>query len=200
HVIPASHFDGENNVDIPRAYRSVKLPWPLSSPYGCNNRLNFDGIVQFPEVNAYDKNHGYAQIYTTGLIEFVSQKIVSQGDARYAQLIPSDTFESAIIKGVEQSLAFYSFENIAGPYFILLTLLGVKGKYMAGASIAGDFDASPIDRDVLSVPDHRIDALDEDVDTALLPIFNHVWRAAGITGSPYYNYVTKKRDPRLAQT
>lgn len=66
--------------------------------------------------------------------------------------------------------------DVQPPVVVMVTLLGVRGFYIAGRD--GDTWAA-FDRDDLLLPDQLVEDLDADVNSILRPVFDAMWQASG---------------------
>ena len=188
HVIPSSSIERDYEFDINLLQQHGNNIKPLYAS-GWNPRINFDGFMTY----THREEGEYVQMFTSGIVEFVSQGIVQQPSNRPDRipqnLIPLQAFENSIFEGLNSVIKFYKAIEVFGPIYFLLTLLRVKGSL---ATTDMYRRSSSIDREELLLPDFRMETLDENTEEFLYPIFNSVWRAFGVPKSPSFDPVTKR--------
>jgi len=173
---PASRFDVSSLV---QRYRKGKgaLPLPLTGLFS-GWRYNFDGLL------TYDERGSYTQVYVSGIVEavdsFVLGGAVAEGEGKGELAIPSVRYEEALLEALPRYTCFQEQLGVEPPIFVMLSLLGVKGRSMRvdgpvppGAGEVG------IDRDSLLVPEIMVESFEYDPQEVLRPAFDAVWRAAG---------------------
>ena len=102
-------------------------------------------------------------------------------------MIRHKIYESELRQALIRFGEIYQFLEIPGPYYVSLTLLGVKG-----LTICPDmqFDWSglrPISTDDVVVPLRVIERWTGDPDAALKPLFDLIWNACGLPRSRNYD-------------
>jgi hypothetical protein len=85
-------------------------------------------------------------------------------------------------------MSFLQEAGVQPPFYVFLTLTGVKGKQLGISSSWMSFgETYPVDRDVLSLPECYVENYDTDVDTIFRPMFDVVWNCCGYARSRNYN-------------
>jgi len=90
---------------------------------------------------------------------------------------------------VERYLGLLSSLSVAGPVYVALSLLGVRGYAMAAGRVYGS-GARPVDRDALVVPEVEAEGRRlgrEEVERLMRPAFDQVWNACGHARSFLYH-------------
>ena len=101
---------------------------------------------------------------------------------------PARRRQLALIRVVERVLKLYKIAKVETPIVVMATLVGVKGATIALKFLAHPHQSyDPIDRDMLVIPEVILESLDEDVVSALRPIFDTIWNAAGWEGCAFYD-------------
>jgi len=188
HILPISSFTHEGGMSLPDLKGSIsKLP-----PIGCSvwsHRYNFDGVVTYSGYNDGSGESSYCQIFRTGQIEAVYADFVRERDG--VLLIPSVAYEEYVIQGVLMYVASLQDLEILPPLLLLICLTGVYNVYMGVDAFYFSSRGSPIDRDVLTLPeilieDYAVLTNKNDVAKVLRPAFDAVWNACGFERS--FNY------------
>lgn len=91
-----------------------------------------------------------------------------------------------MIEGVQTYLKGLKESGVPVPIVITLSMTGVRNVEMGGGERMYRFESTPIDRDVLLMPDLMVEQYDVDTPRLLQPIFDAVWNAAGFERS--FNY------------
>ena len=151
---------------------------------GWDRRFNFDGFLTF------SRFHGnYVQLFRSGAIEAVDTTALN---VRYTEGIDPQglrvdlrVLEDRVIEAVVQYMGVLRQINIQTPVFIMVTVVGVKGRRLTTAH-AYVLTDNVIDRDVLILPDIMVEELSLTAESYLRPIFDAiaksaVWRVASIT-------------------
>jgi hypothetical protein len=186
HLIPISSFSTVNSFDIRELNEKSKYILPFRS--GCNTRINLDGILKTDDFNK--AKNSYCQIFRTGIIESLWLNLcnipdefkIPNGDL----VIPGLCFENKIIETLADYISFLSSIEMRTPWFLFICLLNVKNAYIAGSS-GRDYTNDPIDRNNLIIPEVIIEDVKLAPTIILKPIFDAVWNAGGLDGSPTYN-------------
>ncbi len=177
HIIPLESFSPNFSIDISEIHQNPTelLPFWLN---GFEHRLNLEGLLTFSSVP--DKtNRSYVQLYRTGIIEAVDARSLSDERSQkgWKKLIPHTLYESQLLELLKKNLSLLQKLQVNPPLFIFLSLIGVKDFEMPIAN-ADPFDRSyPIDRDILSLPEHLLQSYDERPEDILRPMFDLIWNA-----------------------
>lgn len=182
HLIPIISFNPAQRYGIEKvASQPGEMP-PIYS-HGWNDRYNLDGFVTYSG-SVTEASHTYTQLYRNGIIEAVEGFLLSSSEDK-KPFIPSIAYEKELIQSLHDYLKIMKNLGVELPILIFLTLVGVKGYYMyVGSAI--DFRRSPIDRDILLLPEVIVENYDTAPDQTLKPCFDAVWNACGFPKS--YNY------------
>lgn len=187
HLIPISAFAANIKYDLREFQLSAnrEILAPISADYGSNLRFNFDGILTYEQYDRTKPAVSYLQLFRNGIVESVDTNLFEPDDT--PPLIPSFNFERDIIKAFERYVNIQSMLETEPPYFLLLTLFGVKGYNLpTRARTIGRYN-NLIDRNDLFVPEILVDDLSLPAATILRPAFDSVWNAAAQPQSPYYD-------------
>ncbi len=155
---------------------------PLLSETGRSYRYNFDGFLSFS-----DTHYSYTQTFRNGIIEAVDAcMVIPISDSRNIQR----EYEKKIIQGVTKYTSIQKKLGAEPPFFIMLSLLDVKG-YSMSINSPLNFGSlrlnHQIDRSNLLVPEVLIENFDFESSKVMKPIFDAVWNACGYSGSQNYD-------------
>lgn len=183
HLIPLSAFSISAHLDIKMLKKNALNVHPLYSS-GWDYRINFDGFLLYSSNND-GSSYSYTQFYRNGIIEMVNSNILKSwaNDDKY---IPSQAYEYEIIKTLEQCINYYKNIDINTPIFGFISLVGVKGYWMATSNMWGRATKT-IDRDILLTPESVIDNFDDNIEHMLKPCFDSIWNACGYESSLNYD-------------
>jgi len=184
-IVPFGAFELSSRFDVSslvRRYKSGKgtLPLPLTGLFS-GWRYNFDGLL------TYDDRGSYAQTYVSGIIEAVDSFVLGDhsGGPDGEKVIPSLRFEETLMEALPKYTSIQERLGVEPPVFVMLSLLGVKGRFMQG-EFSGIKDVQ-IDRDSLLVPEMMVESFEYASEEVLRPAFDAVWRAAGWERSMNYD-------------
>jgi hypothetical protein len=188
---PSAIFDLEpiirNNIDL------VRRP-PLQ--HRMERRLNFDGYLTYCQDPSESSAYRYAQLFRNGSIEFVEVSMAFNGSfiprpfEDPIKAIASIRFEQELIDALRNHLYILRILNVNPPFFVMISLLGVKGYSMIVEPEYGDLvpRRDGIDRNDLILPEIQIeDSANVDVPTLLKSSFDMIWNAAGWPASQNYD-------------
>jgi hypothetical protein len=160
HVIPARAFDGVSlGMDALNAARGCVHPlWN-----GADYTWNIDGLLAVGDSS-------YAQVFTTGVIEFGDTVLFSDGG------VHGDRLRDAMADALNRTLGWLSSVGSGPPVNVAVTLLRARNRrFFVGLRETGTFD-----RDVIRVPVIAIRSNEPaQVQTAIDEVLDAVSRAAG---------------------
>lgn len=181
HLIPLNSFNPSITYDLTKLERHIGLYEPIYT-MSWSHRYNLDGLLAYA-VNQSDASHSYTQLYRNGVIEAVEGLMLKPDRQKY---VPSIAYEQELLKSLSKYLQALKFLNVELPVVALLTLVGVKG-YLMATDVFFQGESSPIDRDILLLPETIVESYEEKPDKILKPQFDAVWNACGFTHSLNYN-------------
>jgi hypothetical protein len=184
HLIPISAFSTSKTHDVIPIYEKDFHRLPLIGFTRWDRRLNLDGVVTFSNEEGKLKK-AYTQLYRSGIIEVVS---VFEFKDKNGYFITSHDFEKYLILATQVYLKLLCDLEIEPPIYVFLTLAGVLN-YRFAVGNRFPRGSSPLDRDVLSIPEVVINSYDSEPHTILRPIFDMVWNCFGFERS--FNYDEK---------
>jgi len=182
HVIPFSAFESGFRIDFSQFDINSEKMSPIHSR-GHSGKYNFDGYLRYTRGD--DSVNTYVQLFHQGIVEAVNTSLAD--DWYGTPTIASLLFEQEIIEALPQYVKLLNEDcNLSPPYFIMLTLMGIKGFIMAPPS--NRFSSSyPIDREHLIIPEVILETTKFDSTSVLKPLFDNIWQASGWPGSPNYD-------------
>jgi hypothetical protein len=179
HLIPITAFDPSQQLDVQEIASHQQKLMPMIWSSG-KYRYNLDGFLTYSAGNSA-RTHSYVQMFRNGIIEAVEGTLLEED-----QIIPASSYEEELIKSVPGYLSVLKALNVALPVFISLTLVGVEG-YSMGVDRFRRFESTPIDREVLILPEVMIETYECKIDEVLRPIFDSIWNACGYPKSLNYD-------------
>lgn len=187
HIIPASAFETSQRLTPATHLNDAKLE-PICSS-GWSPRINLDGVLVTTGSRRGDGAYAYTQLYRSGIIEAVAAGILGDNPRDDGVVyIPSLLYEQEVRKAFPRYMSFLQEAGVQPPFYVFLTLTGVKGKQLGISSSWMSFgETYPVDRDVLSLPECYVENYDTDVDTIFRPMFDVVWNCCGYARSRNYN-------------
>jgi len=186
HLIPLISFNPGQRYDLGEITSGLRKMQPLSCGFNYY-RFNFDGLLTYSASSRNDKSDSYVQLYKNGIIEAVDGLLL---DTRFSQgelIIPSVTYEEALIGSLPSYISILKTLNVDLPVFLFLTLIGVKGYSMAAGWRNLTREVHKIDREVLMLSEIVIESYDVIAKDVLRPCFDSIWNACGFPQSLNYN-------------
>lgn len=184
HLVPMASLTGAQQFDVAEIYTKRQQLKPVAFD-STSHRINFDGVVTF-RIDADPPQCGsYVQAFRNGTVEAV--ETAEFGESNGKKIIKSIAFEKNIISATARFLELQASLGVPPPVFVMISLLGVKGYKMATTDGYQLARASPIDRDVLLLPEIIVEQFDQEASSLLRPAFDAVWQAAGFLRSAYYD-------------
>ncbi|MBS3764724.1 MAG: ATP-binding protein [Planctomycetes bacterium] len=186
HLLPIAAFNRDLCLDaseIMQHYRSFP-PMLRSGQY---QRFNVDGVVT--SSGTVESSGGgpraYCQVYRSGIIESVDAQFT--GDLEGCLTIRSK-YEDGVLETTETYLSGLAQLEVPPPFMVLLSMIGVEGARMYVSTTRRMLRSpTPIDRDILTLPEVILDGYECDLTHKLRPIFDAVWNACGHECSPNYD-------------
>lgn len=191
HLIPLDAFSQNlyidpQHVDPQQAgqiYAGLLAPLRAS---GYSWQYNFEGFAAHntTRLEETEITQSYTQFFRNGALEFV-YTCAHMYQARWQ--IPSQAYEELVAIAVNRSLTLYNSLDLPAPYFVSITFINVKGCYLGVDRNRFFFDEPrPLSREVVYLPDVRIDTQEVNVFDTLKPAFDTFWQCFGFERS--YNY------------
>jgi hypothetical protein len=124
----------------------------------------------------------YVEVFRNGVIEAVESSMLKPYNNK--RLIPSPEFETQLIIGIKKFLQNLSELDVEKPYFLFITLLGVKGYKK---HIIGSIYTEGIDREILFLPEVIITENDIEVERLMKVSFDALFNAMGLEKNNNYD-------------
>lgn len=159
---------------------------PLGATQGHNTLFSIDGFVTYSRGD-YEKSisPSFTTLFRNGTVEAIGQVHVYEQNQHH--LVALTEVEKELIDFVGNCLPYLSRKGVAPPFYLALTLLGVRGK---GASHGRHLGLiHPFRSDEARLPILLVSAEDIEKEAAglLKPLFDFLWNAFGRRGSPNYD-------------
>lgn len=191
HIIPMSSFTTEhklNNENILNLSNGKYNEFKPFSSSGYSHRINLEGVI----VYATDRSNenivrSYSQLYRDGRIESVESSVLGRikGNQSDKRDIPMGWLEKEVMEYTVNSIKLLSELSFKPPFYVYLTLFGVKGLYVLIPDGLWylDKDGHQIVVNDLRLPPVIIDNIDFNIYEKFRPIFDIIWNASGFDRS-----------------
>lgn len=195
HTVPLSISDPSAIFHLEPVTRKIDLVRRPPSHHHMESRLNFDGYLTYCQDPSESAAYRYAQLFRNGSIEFVevspafNDSFKEQWFDTPVKGIASIKFEQDLIDVLRNHMYVLRTLNVNPPFFVMISLLGVKRYRMIVRSGYGKYEAGRdgIDRNDLILPETQIDGTDANPSTLLKSSFDMIWNAAGWPASRNYD-------------
>lgn len=150
-------------------------------------RHNFDGFLTTCAGIDPRQPNSYLQIYRSGIIEAVDGLIGFYGQEQ--RIFPATFAENEILKAIKRFLNIQKDLEVTTPLALSVSLVGVMGYRITPSNTYSFFAGglTPIDRDVLNIPEVLLEGYDGKPYSFMRPIFDAIWNASGFAACPNYN-------------
>jgi len=183
HVVPQAAFT--DGIQLQFDSRTTGISPPGSR--GWNSMYSIDGLVTYsgPEEH-FDTVRAFSTLFRNGTTEAVAKIYASKQGER--QSIALTNVEQDVISGVDNILDELQRLSVPAPYYLMLSLVGVRG-YSAPTNEWRGGPAYPHRSDKILLPEMTIDGplANDNSSTLLRPLFDLMWNAFGQYGSPNYD-------------
>jgi hypothetical protein len=187
HVLPIAALDPTTQIDMPKPETFNRNLDPICTR-SADWRYNFDGLLKYGEATPLQTSgryHCYLQLFRNGAVEAVEAALLIHAKKTF-----STEFERELIDALDRYLTLLQSFGLGPPIFVMLALVGVRGYIMTETGTKfGRLRAenTPIDRDVLILPDIFVEDYNAKAEQILRPAFDSVWQACGYPHSLNYN-------------
>lgn len=149
---------------------------------GCSHRINLDGVVAY---TADEKKIAstYSQLYRNGIFEAVESRIIPRRSESEQKTLPMFPIEDGIMKYSSKVINLLSQLEIQPPFYIFLTLSGIKGFTVYVPSAYTCFECEPITQKDLLLPEIIFENTEENIQHKFRPVFDMIWNAGGVSKS-----------------
>ncbi len=150
--------------------------------HGWSHRINLDGVVAY----CADKKkiaETYSQLYRNGIFEAVESGItICRGESE-KKVLPMYLIEDEIMKYSLKVINLLSQLEIQPPFYIFLTLSGIKGFTIRAPNAYTIFGGEPITQKDLLLPEIIFENTEENIQHKFRPVFDMIWNAGGVSKS-----------------
>jgi hypothetical protein len=183
HLLPLSAFAEVRQVDLNQVHSIPNAHLYLMGSNGSRTpRFNFDGYLLYDRYGSSEIAYTYLQIFRVGILEGVWT-----GFSREKALLVG-AIEREILKAVPNYFRIQKQFGVDGPWFLTVTLAGVKGMViLTDDPLHTAAMSRPIEKDVLMLPEAFFEQAPTDGPVALRPVFNTLWQASGWPQSQNYD-------------
>ncbi len=181
HLMPIVSFTPGKRFDVDKIANEHA---DLMAPIYCgsySHRYNLDGFLTYSSGEVSDS---YVQLFRNGVIEVVEGFLLKPDGEEL--LIPNVSYEEELIESLPRYLSVLKTLNVELPFFVFLTLVGVRGYSMSTSGVLYR-GRTPIEKDVLSLPEVMIESYNVHPEKILKPFFDSVWNACGFDRSLNYD-------------
>lgn len=185
HVLPFQSFAHLLDISMAQLESQMNRVQPICR--GSDFRRNIDGLLTFYQLSAEPADgDAYCQTYRSGQIESVTSYpcFTSNGDVE----INAEILEQGVLTALGDYLAALQEFGVTPPIIVQLCALRAKRATFQRnlTRIRVPERGHPIDRDSLIGPEVLIEDYECDLAKVVRPMFDSVWHAAGLRGSPFY--------------
>jgi hypothetical protein len=181
-IVPLSAFASSTQIQ----FRQNEWVGPLGSPGSFNFRYALEGQGTYSgDEHSPDGCRSYSLLFRSGIIEGVGH--VGNHFDQTDQFVYAADIEGPLAYDAPLMLQRLRKEEVEGPFYVFLSLLGVKGRSMhVGGHRALLHSPKPIRTDTLLFPEIVLPTAAID-DGAIRPICDMVFNAFGFSGSPSFD-------------
>lgn len=169
HLLPQSAFTSPKLIDLNRSSRWIG-PLRMSS-YSHNTLRTLEGLVSYS--GDLEQTTAYSLLFRDGCIEGVMSMGAAEG------LLYPEEFEAALVHTLPHYLRELSDQSIGAPFYVLITLAGVRGRRLGMSNRVGLMSAPTLRRDAIALPALEWEAAPANVAPAIKPNMDLVWNAFG---------------------
>lgn len=186
HVIPFISFSPGYSVDMRELVANSSLFLPFSG-FG-DYRVNVDGLLNYHHQRDGDRPgvDEYCQVYRSGVIESVSERITT--DVR-ARVLPAKSIAERTVRIVNSSMQGLRSIGVSSPSIVAMSLVGCQDVGM----FLGTEPCPRIDREELHLPEVLLEENGDTVEDSLRPAFDSLWNAGGCVECSLYDADGKYR-------
>ncbi|PDT33908.1 hypothetical protein CO671_23105 [Rhizobium sp. M10] len=191
HIIPLAGFSEGLQIEFDDNRAGV----PPIGAGGWNSMYSIDGLVSYsgPEESA-GSVRAFTTFFRNGVVEAVAR--LHTAEASGTRAIHLEPIEEEVVSIVARAFRELDFYRVPAPFYILVSILGAKG-ITAPKDHWRQPVAYPYRSEKILLPDLRIEnALPEQLDTLMRPLFDLLWNAFGHRRSPSYDEAGIRRRRR----
>ncbi len=187
HLVPLTFADPSNNIDMSAFSSSNANLSQIFRDQLRRGRYNFDGYV----IPISPSGRSYYQFFRTGAVEYVTQN-KHHNYPEVDNVIHLGRIVQGCLEGVSYSLQALAKLQVEPPFVLMVSLLGLKGMYLAARDDEYYIRALPeerqrVTRNNLLISDVICEDYDQKAATLLHHVFDIIWNTAGYERCPYYD-------------
>lgn len=193
HIVPVrSAWSADVDMALDARMTSEFKPMRTTS---YSHRHNLDGLVAVSGAANSEESNSYALLFREGAVEAVDAGMLSFGNDK--KLIPATQIERCVVDHTGSYVRLLRRLGVDAPLAIGLTLAGVRGYRIVAADdgFMGRDTALGFDRSEVLLPELVIDT-EGVMPRQLRPVFDMMWQAAGLSGSPNFGSDGSWNPPR----
>lgn len=184
HLVPQAAFSDRIHIDIENQETGIR---PLGES-SWNKMYSLNGLVSYsgPE-ERFETVRAFSTLFRDGPAEAVAR--IHAGEFQGRPTLNLGGVEEDVIKGAENILSRYAQLSISPPFYVMLSLFGVRD-LCAPVDRWRHYElAYPHRADKVILPELTIDDANSKASASaiLRPIFDLMWNAFGVRRSPNYD-------------
>ncbi len=192
HLIPEEAVRSPKSLaaaQLKGAAQSIRPLGERSSGYS-EGRFNADGYLLY---SGRDAVRYYSQLYRSGVYEGVMAEAVFQQER--AKILRENWCEESLLGAMGGYLPFAKALGLEPPFWMFAALVGCEGARLWLNRAWEELSEYAVDRQVVFLPETKIDAFDTDPVMHLRQMIDVLWNSAGLERS--FNYDEQgNRTPR----
>lgn len=187
HSVPLSSLDVRTQVDLPSLHGQVAELRPVEyrmgrGPSGWSDGYNLDGYFTYSS-GGDGTADALMQIFRNGIIEVVDGFLFHDDGKR----LPYIVMEEVIIDNVKRMIDLQRrLLGLTAPFVVFVSILGIRGYTIVLDNAWSTKKGTIAEKDLL-LPEVIIENPEINYDSALRPICDMIWNAAGWSQSLNYN-------------
>jgi hypothetical protein len=187
HLLPRNNFLSNHIYNLSDPAINLKMICPL----GGGNRnpgFNEDGLISSSGIRQEYQNC-YVQVYKNGSIETVNGDFLYpyQGELRIP-VAKGINYELFCINTINDYLEYYKKMGIQFPVYLIFSLIGCRGYYVAGETFRYPFfETRKLSKNVITSGLLTINTMDDNIPALLKPAFDTIWNGCGFSNSKNFS-------------
>ena len=186
HLMPLGSFSSGGAQSVVLTKQKFNLRFPLAEELVLSQRPNLDGVLQYCATNQPGSTPCYVQWFRNGSVEAVRSSMVYDWKGRPTV---NDRCARLAVSSIESILEQMESLQIVPPVVVLITLIGVKDAFLFrnGKVMIPLPEAPRVDRNILELPDIRLESYEYDLKSEMKPMFDALWNAFGLESCWLYD-------------
>jgi hypothetical protein len=179
HILPLSTFNTSAKIDS-NTLAAIRMNQDFRPfyPSGWSHQINLEGIVAYTTYND-PVTRTYTQLYRSGIIEAVESRVLADYRGTQNKLLPTVFIEKNVMLYSEAMINFLSGLDFKPPFYVFLTLVGIKGLHIQMPDNYINLEKMPIPINRLLLPEVIIESTTDSTTKKFRPIFDMIWNAGG---------------------